>query len=236
MKKVLKILTLVMLILTIIKIRDTYAKYFASANTANLKHDIADWVIKVNELDIYSEGGESVEFALDNLKNFSNPNAAPDKISPSSTGYDDIIIDPAGTEVAVRYDLELILTGVSDLPVSVRLEMVESGETPLVQTGEHTHSGILSLADVKEGKTAKIRCYATWENDEANNEIDSMAGLSGTIELGITVNVTVSQYLGEELTTYVEPAPEGEPIQDEEPTQPEDPVTEPLEPAEPENI
>ena len=49
MKKVLKILTLVMLIITIIKIGDTYAKYFATANTATLSQDIAKWIIKIKK-------------------------------------------------------------------------------------------------------------------------------------------------------------------------------------------
>ena len=55
MKKVLKILTLVMLIITIIKIGDTYSRYYTSASTNNLSKDIGEWIIKVNEMDIYSE-------------------------------------------------------------------------------------------------------------------------------------------------------------------------------------
>ena len=209
MKKVLKILTLVMLILTIIKIGDTYAKYFASANTATLSQDVGKWIILVNNMDITIEGGESVEFEVNNFNNFSNTHAAQDKISPGSTGYVDIEINPAGTDVAVRYDIELDLTGVSNLAIEARLEMA-SGENTLVKTGENTYSGTISLADVQAEATATVRCYITWNNDDANNGVDSAAGSNVNLELGLTANVTVTQYLGEDLTPYVEPVTEVE--------------------------
>ena len=106
MKKVFKILTLIMLILTILKIADTYAKYYTKGHTSSLSEEVGQWVIKVNDMDIYSEGGQSVEFSVTNISNFTNANAAPDKISPASEGYTNIIIDPTGTDVAVRYDIE----------------------------------------------------------------------------------------------------------------------------------
>lgn len=204
MKKVLKILTLVMLIFTIIKIGDTYAKYFAKAHTETLSKEVGQWVIKVNEMDIYSEDGETVEFNIDKFNNFSNANAAPDKISPSSEGYADIIIDPEGTDVAVRYDIQIDLANDSNLAIEARLEMA-SGTNTLVKTGENTYSGIISLADVQAGNTADVRCYITWNNDETKNEEDTAAGTTLDVTFSVSANVTVTQYLGEELTEYVEP-------------------------------
>lgn len=202
MKKVFKILTLIMLIFTILKIGDAYAKYYAQAHTENLSQEVGKWVIKVNEMDIYSESGESVQFQVNNLNNFSNPNAAIDKISPSSTGYVDISIDPTGTDVAVRYDIELDLTGVSNLAIEARLEMA-SGANTLVKTGANTYSGIISLADAQAGNTADIRCYVTWNNDETKNDEDSVIGLGPRANISLFANVTVTQYLGEEITEYV---------------------------------
>lgn len=202
MKKVFKILTLIMLIFTILKIGDTYAKYYAIAHTVNLSQEIGKWVIKVNEMDIYSETGESVEFQVNNLNNFSNPNAASDKISPSSTGYVDIIIDPTGTDVAVRYDIELDLTGISNLAIEARLEMA-SGDNTLVKTDENTYSGTISLAEIQVGETAEIRCYVTWNNDETKNDEDTIIGTGERASVSLSANVTVSQYLGEPITEYV---------------------------------
>ena len=149
MKKVLKILTLIMLIFTILKIGDTYAKYFTEANTQNLSQDIAKWEIKINDLDLYSDTGETVQIPINTFTNSTNPHTAPDRISPASQGYMNLILNPAGTDVAVRYDIEILLIGVADeLAIAATLEMANGANT-LVRTGEHTYTGIISLADVK---------------------------------------------------------------------------------------
>lgn len=204
MKKVLKILTLVMLIFTILKIGDTYAKYFAEANTETLSQDIAKWVILVNELDI-SENAETLTFPIDKFSNFSNENSVADKISPSSEGYADIVIDPTGTDVAVRYDIELELTGTSDLAIEAGLEMA-SGENTLVKTGENTYTGIISLADVQAGNKANIKACIKWTNDEEKNGADTEIATTGErVKFQVEAKVTVTQYLGEAITEYVEP-------------------------------
>ena len=204
MKKVLKILTLIMLIITILKISDTYAKYHATAHTDTLSRDVAKWVIKVNELDI-SRTGETVEFPINKFNNFTNANTLGDKISPASEGYADIIIDPTGTDVAVRYDIEIELNGASNLAVSARLAMA-SGDNTLVKTGENTYTGIISLSEVQEGKTADVRCYITWVNDEnKNNEDTEIASSDDRVKFNVAARATISQYLGEDITPYVAP-------------------------------
>ena len=203
MKKVLKILTLIMLIFTIWKISDTYAKYFVKAQTSTLVQEVGKWVIKINNMDIYSEQGESVEFELNNFTSGSGGNTAPGKIAPGSEVYTDIVIDPTGTEVAVRYDIEVDLTAFSNLAVKARVEMA-SGENTLVQTGENTYTGTLTLSEVQAGDTADVRIYLTWENDKTKNEEDSETGSVADKTITVSANVTVSQYLGEEITEYVE--------------------------------
>lgn len=202
MKKVLKILTLIMLILTIIKIGDTYAKYFATANTATLSQDIAKWIIKINELDIKSETGESVELDIDNFSNFTNNYTAPNKISPFSEGYVDIVIDPTGTDVAVRYDVELDTTNDSNLAITAWLEMQSETKT-LIKTGEHKYTGILTLEEIKNSKTDTLRCYVMWGNDENKNEIDTEVAGEVDAQIKVNVSVTATQYLGEEIVEYV---------------------------------
>lgn len=207
MKKVFKILTLIMLIFTIFKISNTFAKYYSEAKTETLSQQVAQWVIKINELDIYSAGGETVEFEVNKFNNFTNANAAPNKIAPASEGYTDIIIDPKGTDVAVKYDIELDLTGVTNLAVSARLEMA-SGTSTLIRTGENTYSGIITLEDVQAEEKQTIRCYITWSNDETKNEDDTALGTNSATASGVNfhieADVTLTQYLGEEIVEYVE--------------------------------
>lgn len=205
MKKVLKILTLVMLIITIIKIGDTYSKYYTSANTSNLSKDIGEWIIKVNEMDIYSEDGDTVELTLENFGNFTNPNTDPTKISPGNKGYTDIVIDPTGTDVAVRYDIEFaeeLLQVKEILGISISFELQNPTENmQLVKISENRYSGTISLADIKENQKAIIRCYIEWENAETRNEIDTGFATkeSGREAIRPELFLTVTQYLGEEL-------------------------------------
>lgn len=202
MKKVLKILTLVMLIITIIKIGDTYAKYFATANTATLSQDIAKWIIKINELDIKSETGESVELEIDNFGNFSNNYTAPNKIAPFSEGYVDIKIDPTGTDVAVKYDVELDTTNDSNLAITAWLEM-QSEERTLIKTGEHKYTAIFTLDEIQDSQTDTLRCYIMWANDENKNEIDTEVAGEVDAKVKVNVRITATQYLGEEIVEYV---------------------------------
>lgn len=207
MKKVLKILTLVMLIITIIKIGDTYSRYYTSANTSNLSKDIGEWIIKVNEKDIYSETGQKVEFTLNNFSNFTNTNTDPTKISPGNKGYTDIVIDPTGTDVAVRYDIEFneaFLESKESTGINISLELQNPTENmQFVKIRENKYSGIISLADIQENQKATIRYYIEWTNDDNNesrNESDTMLATYGErLTIVPAVLVTVTQYLGEPL-------------------------------------
>lgn len=207
MKKVLKILTLVMLIITIIKIGDTYSRYYTSANTSDLSKDIGEWIIKVNEKDIYSENGQTLEFTLNNFSNFTNPNADPTKISPGNKGYTDIVIDPSGTDVAVRYDIEFNESIIFELQnmfgININLELQTPTENmQFVKISNSKYSGTISLEDIQENQKATIRYYVEWINteEEYRNEMDTLMGTQGKDALiGIPINVTVTQYLGEPL-------------------------------------
>ena len=205
MKKVLKILTLVMLIITIIKIGDTYSRYYTSANTTDLYKDIGEWIIKVNEMDIYSENGDTVEFVLNKFNNFTNSNTEPTKISPGNKGYTDIVIDPSGTDVAVRYDIELHSDWINEFEMllggNVFLEIQEPTENmQFVEIDKNSYSGIISLEDIQANKTVTIRCYIEWKNDETlNNMVTILATTGRRVTLKLPINITVSQYLGEEL-------------------------------------
>lgn len=205
MKKVLKILTLIMLIITILKIGDTYSKYYTSAHTSTLEKDIGEWVIKVNETDIYSEEGQVVNVSIDKFNNFTNSNTDPTKISPGNKGYTDIVIDPSGTDVAVRYDIEIneptVFQEINMLKMKVTFEIQTPTENmQFVQIDENKYSGIISLTDVQANEKATIRCYIEWENDENLNNLVSEIGLDkNRQEVEIPINIICTQYLGEAL-------------------------------------
>jgi len=203
MKKVLKILTLIMLILTILKITDTYAKYYTMA-TGTLEQEIGKWVINLNEVDIYSETGETVEFLIEpDSSIITSSNTAPGKIAPASTWYADITLKSEGTEVAVRYDVEIDLSDYEDVTLEHGVSVVGVAKE-IKRTGENTYTGIISLADVQANKLETIRCSIKWKNDESKNEDDTAIGEVYGQSFEIPVKITCTQYLGETITEYTE--------------------------------
>ncbi len=197
MKKVLQILTLVMIILTIVKISDTYAKYYTVAH-GTTNQELAKWTINVQDVDIYKKGGESVQFIVDKIDNFTNPYADSDKISPGSTGYIDIIVNPKGTEVAIRYDIEIDKTKLVGLTLKTNVE-VKNRDNEIIKTDEDKYTGIITLQDIRDGNYDQLRCYFTWENDDQNNDADTKLVEEYGMKQYLPIRITFTQYLGEKI-------------------------------------
>ena len=61
-----------------------------------------------------------------------------------------------------------------------------SGDNTLVKTGENTYTGIISLSDVQAEKTADVRCYIAWGNDENKNAEDTETYGQGSQQQGLS--------------------------------------------------
>ena len=70
-------------------------------------------------------------------------------------------------------------------------------------TYKNTYTGVIPLSDIKNGKTNKIKVKINWENDENNNKMDTTIGTLKSYTINIPINVTATQYLGEEIKEYV---------------------------------
>ncbi len=204
MKKTWIIVGIVMLLFTSYKIIDTYAKYVSRAEAQAEKQSGA-WVIKVNDSDI-SNSNEQTTFNISNLTYPTNEFVADNKMAPSSSGYFDIVIDPSNSSVAVRFDVTLDteqLNIIDSIRFTNAYRVVNGEEVSegIVQTGENTYSGIISLNDVKNNVASTVRFYLGWEENETEegDTQDSELGSIMDLSTNLPVKVTVSQYLGEEL-------------------------------------
>ena len=195
MKKVLKILTLIMLILTIWTISDTYAKFFTKA-TITAEYEVGKWQILLNEMDIYSEKGEAVTFTMSAQNAAEDSNTASGKLAPNSSLYADIMLNPTGTDVAVRYDIEVNLPEIENLDLQFEVTIPDS-EKVLTKTADNIYTGIISLADIQENKQEQIRCTIKWNAEEEINIKDLALGNTFGSKLEIPIKVTCVQYLGE---------------------------------------
>lgn len=197
MKRVLLLISLLMLFFTIYLTMDTYA-LFESNKNYDVSSDIAKFVIKVNGSEAKTE-----EFVVDSIAYYENEYVIDNKIAPLVDGYFDIVIDAEDVEVSLRYDIEFDFSSLS-IPGLVISSITELGGNTLVLTDKDTYSGVITLADMDSSTVNTVRVSISWQNDEANNEVDSSWGMVADKVISIPVNVKLTQYLGEELSVYVE--------------------------------
>lgn len=197
MKRVLLLISLLMLFFTIYLTMDTYA-LFESNKNYDVSSDIAKFVIKVNGSEAKTE-----EFVVDSIAYYENEYVIENKIAPLVDGYFDIVIDAEEVEVSLRYDIEFDFSSLS-IPGLVISSITELGGNTLVLTDKDTYSGVITLDDMDSSTVNTVRVSISWQNDEANNEVDSSWGMVADKVISIPVNVKLTQYLGEELPVYVE--------------------------------
>lgn len=109
MKKVLTILFILMLIITLVQIRSMYALY-KDELSGEYSTSLGKWNVKVNGTDIVSPGNiVSFDMADSNVSYetgsyvFDGSNV----IAPDTEAFFDILIDTQGSEVAVKYEIEI---------------------------------------------------------------------------------------------------------------------------------
>lgn len=201
MKRILTILSLLMLIITIMNINSTYSKYFTEVNGEYSK-EVGKWKIKVNEQEIYSENGQTVEFTISPALE-QKQNVKTGKIAPGIELYSDIEIDPSETDVVVRYDMKLNYEQLQNMPIVLEIEKKDAG-SELIKTGIDTYTAIIPLENIKANEKEKIRLTFKWANDELQNESDAEKGKIYGNKVEVPVEITFTQYLGEEITPYTE--------------------------------
>ncbi len=208
MKKTWILVGIVMLLFTSYQIATSYAKYTAEAEGTAEKQSGA-WVIKINDNDISNSNSETT-FNIDELVFPENEFVVEGKLAPASNGYFDVVIDPTGSSVAVRFDVTLDVSGLNvydsiNFTAAYRVINGEEVSEGMVRTGTHTYSGTIPLTDVKNGVASTMRFYIGWEEEETEegDEEDTQIGNLKDLTTDLPVNVVVSQYSGEELEEYV---------------------------------
>ena len=178
-------------------ISDTYAVFETNSNgTANIP--VGGWVIKLNSVDISS--GQTVSFVVNNFNYSENAHIESGKIAPGRSGYFDVVLDPDGTDVSIRYDVTLDLEG--DYEDNITYYVVTNGQSA-IRTGENTYSGVIDLNDIDNGDVATLRIVVEWVNNSSYDDSDTELGLSNNPSISIPAEINVIQYFGETLVPYV---------------------------------
>ena len=194
-KRILIILSIILVFITIYIIRDTYG-LFESKNTMIMDSGVAKWNVLINGTDIKS--GDN--FIVDTVNIDSSDNVLGGKIAPGTKGYFDIVINPTDTETSILYSITFDFSQVVGSITIDKIEELTSGN--LIRTGKNTYSKIITLEEIENKVINTIRVYIKWNNIEENNEEDSKIGTIKDNFISIPVSVSVIQYLGEPVEEY----------------------------------
>lgn len=197
MKKIITILFIIMLLLTIVQIRNTYALYKAQIS-GDYQSLLGVWSVKVNNTDLSSGNADMTFEITDDYVHFvENEYVYGNSIAPGSEGYFDILIDPTGSDVSVRYNIHIgdsikirvdeeIFQSEVDIPIEVinvedtfvKGEEIDSDTEHInyVDLSNNTASGVIPLSVIEEGYSGRVRVYFKWIDDETKNSLDTMLG------------------------------------------------------------
>ena len=198
----LTILLIIVILMTIYAIADTYSVFYSETNTL-MDLEIARWEIKINDQDVVHS--ETKTFQLDRYDIAANPNVADNRIAPGSSGNFYIDIDPNHTQVAVRFDVfidpeELAtsrtqVTGVQEISSN-------PDKVTIVKTAEGMYTGVFTLDQIEDEVHASLRIGFEWVNDDTKNAEDTNEGIVYGKGLNIPISIKFTQYTGEEILEY----------------------------------
>ena len=191
--------TITLIVIGAYVFKSTYAVFETEAN-GEADFQVGSWIIKLNEIDISS--GQTVNFTINSFVYTENSHVKNGCIAPGRSGYFDVILDPSGTDVAVRYDITLDIDGEYEDNI---LYYITTEDGSMIRSNVNTYSGVIDLDSIDNGDVATLRVNLEWNNNSSYNESDTELGIVRNNSISIPAQINVVQYLGETITEYVEP-------------------------------
>ena len=201
-------LTIILFLLTVYTIAHTFA-VFESEAALETELNIAKWNIKVNNELVTGSTNHTFSIEDDYLSVEQNNKVIEKKIAPGTEGNFDIEIFPDGTQVSLRFDVFIDTSQITNSKIKVNNIVSLTNGVTMIRTSDKVFTGVLPLADIQAGKTARLRVTFEWINsdDPEDMKVDTNLALSETAKIEIPVTVDFFQYKGETIEQYVEPTP-----------------------------
>ena len=206
MKNKIKIVILLILIVALVStFQETYSRYVSNA-TGNVTANIARWQVVVNNTDITSASSSNVTLTPTFT---ANSNVKSGTIAPGSSGYFDVVINPANVDVSFTYTITLTADANAPSSFSITSYGISNG-TSYNASGATTHTYTTNEARVvtqnklysSAFSAFTVRVWFEWDdlNTTAGNTADTTVGLNsanGTnTNTTINVNLAFQQYMG----------------------------------------
>lgn len=197
-KKIIRILCVIFLCIGVgfyLYFKDAYS-IFESVIDGIISPDIATWNIKVNDVVVTTVDPIAVDITS---ITWTGEHVADNKVAPGSVGSLDINIDPTDTDVAIKYDIEVIDKNINpDKLLTVHSVNDLSGN--LIRTDVSTYTGIITLDEIDNKIIEKISLNVEWIDDNTEINFDD---LSDDVNDYLEINFRAIQYRGEEIIPYV---------------------------------
>lgn len=171
----------------------TYTSYESSVD-AEVNSKVAGINVSINGQNIVKKNLDSIK--LDNIT-LTSTHTREGKISPGSTGTFAITLDPTGSEVAFRYDFELIDKS-TDSNKLLTFDGFSSDNGNLIKTASNTYTGIITLDDINNKKVINITGSFTFNDDD----IPAITEDNGNLDDFFEIKFHAIQYNGEEIIPY----------------------------------
>ena len=171
----------------------TYSSY-ESNTKGDVTGNIAGWNIKVNDVVVSNEVDKIVDID-DVVWNASHTRTG--KLSPGATGTFNIKLDFSGTDVAVRFDLEIIDKNVDSNKI-LTLTNIDTTDVTLVRTGVSKYTAVVDVDDI-DTTLVNIALDLSWVNND--NVTDDPSGNFDNSQF-LEVEFKATQYGGETITAY----------------------------------
>lgn len=197
---VIRILAFIALSITIIEIRKTYAVFYSQLHGTS-QNNLAKWEIKINNTNISS--GINSTFNINNLNIDLNSNVQSGKLAPGTTGSFDIVIDPTDSQVSVRYDITIDDSNlIASNMALVSIDQISDNTISLIKTAANKYTAVIPLNKINGNYINDVRINFAWINNDDNSANDTAIGNIPNNTVNIPINVSVTQYLGEEIVQY----------------------------------
>ena len=200
------VLTITLFLITVYAIAHTFAVFQSDAESA-VDLRVAKWNIKVNNELVTSTVNHTFEIGEDYLSVVATNKVVEKKIAPGAEGNFDIEIFPDGTQVSLRFDIFVDTSAVEGTEITVDDVVSLTNDVTMVRTAPNIYTGVMSLADIEAGKTARLRVTFQWVNSDDPDAIkrDTNLALSDDAVIGIPVTIDFIQYKGETIEEYLGP-------------------------------
>lgn len=144
----------------------TYTSYESEVGS-EVKSEIADWNIKINDTLINEANEEGID--IDTIE-WETDHTREGAASPGTSGVIIITIDPTTTNVSFDYELEIIDKTVDESKI-LTVTKVESSLHPLTKDA-NKYKGTMLLSDIENEKKNIIKIFAKWEDNGQDTVVD----------------------------------------------------------------